>query len=346
MSDSEDWGNSDEENVWKKGGDDEDDWDREAPKEPVAAADKASDDVSKPAASAKKVDVYVPLDNPAEEKNRLKRLQEDAEGSVCDDLFSGFTVSKPASSSSDGITPASTLATVSASTPSILEKSTSSGAPSGAVLASGVSNSTTSTAAHRTPSKKRDDVQDAFFDDFHFESQKEIGQFVQEMLSKIEAVEKKAHMRGSLCNFLIKLLSCASEKLTFRDCEELEKKAKDIIRDKKQEVQRAQQVKTKINAVNKNTKWDVNDALNERYGEDWDDYDEENAGEWAEGGDWGQGNWSGEWDEKAWGPKPAADATTPAPTPAADPTTPSNSTAAPPADSTIPTTAPATTAYK
>ncbi|CAD7923720.1 unnamed protein product [Amoebophrya sp. A120] len=263
-SDDDDWDKSEDEDAPKKANwddDDEDDWDKDTTKpveEPVA---KPAPAPKGPAAKSKeKAEIYVPLDDPIAEKARLRRLQEAADAALADDLFAEFT--RKDSSPSKAVT-----------------------------------SGTTAAASSSSPAKKQKQAEKQVvkdeWDDFTLDTADKVVEVMAKIQGKVEEVEKKAYMKGCINNLLTKLLVCVADKISLREAQDLEKKVKEIIRVRKVEQQTAQAAKTKINAVNKNTKFDVAGALDERYGYDDEDWDEDE--EWE--GEGGYYDESGAWVE-------------------------------------------------
>lgn len=211
--------------------------------------------------------VEAPLSDPIAEKERQRQLQLKAQEEIADDLFSGFIVKdEPA-------TPKSVVD----------DKSAGAATPKSSV-----------TAPTPKSTKKKPDAEDWFFLHRHFETTADVKEFANEMVTKVTEVEGKGHMRGCTFTFLSKLYACLLPALSLKECEDLEKKIAEAIRVRKLEKTGAMAAKNKVNAVNKNTKFDVSGALDERYGYDDEDWDEGEwgAGEWGgEGGEWGAGDW-------------------------------------------------------
>lgn len=305
MSD-DDWGNSDEDipmapkvaDDWddeptnplpQPGYDSDDSWDDE-PKEKKEVKEEAkkeeTKEEAKPAATSTKnkvnitnkkvqdkVEVYVPLADPAAEKLRLKKLQEEGEDDAIDDLFGGFTIKKDE--------------------------------PKKEAAAAGTPKAASSSSAGKSPEKKKkkeeeEDTYDTFFEEFHFQETKNVKDFCGQMVVKVEEIEKKAHMKGAVSNFLIKILQLCAEKCTRKELEELEKKLKEIQRARRVETTAKQAGKNKINdETNKHKQWNAADELDERFGDDdWEEGDWE-EGDWQGGGEWAGGEWAegGDWKE-------------------------------------------------
>mmetsp|Transcript_4290 Transcript_4290/g.10462 ORF Transcript_4290/g.10462 Transcript_4290/m.10462 type:complete len:305 (+) Transcript_4290:260-1174(+) len=284
-SDEDDWDKSEgEQEAARKAhdSDDDDDWDADKTKpEPIVAVPAGVEPPAKTGANAKpKDEVYIPLADAAAEKARQRRLQEQSDALLGEELFAGFVkaeaIEEPAEAAAS---------TTSCSSPS--KKAGGAGTVAGF--------SPSKCAVPEKP-KVRDD-----WDEVNFDTQDKVIKVMNDAMAKLEAVEAKAYMKGCNNQFLLKLLLCVGDKITLKEAQELEKKVKEIIRVRKVETAAAQAAKKKINEINKNTKFDVKNALDERYGagdEDWDEDEEWGEGDWGEG-DWGEGNW-GEGKEGKW----------------------------------------------
>lgn len=284
---------------------DEDDWDKDkyVPTAEEVAAEAAlnaekerlREETRIREAEKRKIkdNVYVPLEDAGAEKRRQLELQLQADADMAADMFAGFTVDddSPKKEETKTLNPSTTKP------------------PSG--------NLTTVDAAFKKALKPSLNEEDDFFGKFHLAKTADCTTLMGDVMEKITKVEEKGNFRGVWSHFLGKLLyMCArgeikgstskdeddvlvgSELVTLKELEDLQKKCKEIARVKKvEETAKTDGATKKTHQVNKNTKFDVGGALDER------DYCDEEE-EWEEGGDWGEwaeGDWTGngEWKEEA-----------------------------------------------